>query len=149
MLRLWPVKKFPPDFEQVRSLFVLENTMGLTTITGKVGKGKKVVEVDFLVDSGATYTLLPEKVWQKLNLKPFEKLKFTLADSTIITRQISEVWLEYEGRGRTVQVILGEENDQALLGVLTLESLGLMLNPFTRELMPMKLMLASMTVAHS
>ncbi len=130
-------------------MFVLENTMGLTTITGKVGKGKKVVEVDFLVDSGATYTLLPEKVWKKLNLKPFEKLKFTLADSTIITRQISEVWLEYGGRGRTVQVILGEENDQALLGALTLESLGLMLNPFTRELMPMKLMLASITVAHS
>ena len=123
--------------------------MGLTTITGKVGKGKKVVEVDFLVDSGATYTLLPEKVWKKLNLKPFEKLKFTLADSTIITRQISEVWLEYGGRGRTVQVILGEENDQALLGALTLESLGLVLNPFTRELMPMKLMLASITVAHS
>ncbi len=121
--------------------------MGLTIITGKVGKGKKVVEVDFLVDSGATYTLLPEKAWKKLNLKPFEKLKFTLADSTIITRQISEVWLEYGGRGRTVQVILGEKNDEALLGALTLESLGLVLNPFTRELMPMKLMLASIKAA--
>ncbi len=116
--------------------------MGLVKITGKVGKGKKATEVDLLIDSGATFTVLPENVWKKLNLKPLEKLKFTLADSTIISRQISEVWLEYGGRGRTVQVILGEPKDEALLGVLTLGALGLVLNPFTRELMPMKLMLA-------
>ncbi|MBI3985464.1 MAG: hypothetical protein HY343_00965, partial [Lentisphaerae bacterium] len=54
----------------------------------------------------------------------------------------SEVWLEYEGRGRTTQVILGEKGDEALLGAMTLEALGLVLNPFTRELTPMKLMLA-------
>ncbi len=41
-----------------------------------------------------------------------------------------------------MQVILGEGNDEALLGVLTLEALGLMLNPFNRELVPMKLMMA-------
>ncbi len=116
--------------------------MGLIKITGKVGKGKKATEVDFLVDSGATFTVLPENVWKKLNLKPLEELKFSLADSTIISRQISEVWLEYGGRGRTVQVILGAPKDEALLGALTLEALGLVLNPFTRELMPMKLMLA-------
>ena len=120
-----------------------EDTMGLITVTGKVGKGKKVIDVDFLVDSGATYTLLPERVWKKLNIKPYKELKFTLADSTVISRQISEVWLEYGGRGRTVQVILGESKDEALLGTLTLEALGLMLNPFTRELLPMKLILAS------
>ncbi len=116
--------------------------MGLVKITGKVGKGKKATEVDFFVDSGTTFTVLPEDVWKKLNLKPLEKLKFTLADSTIISRQISEVWLEYGGRGRTVQVILGEPKDEALLGVLALGAPGLVLNPFTRELMPMKLMLA-------
>jgi len=36
----------------------------------------------------------------------------------------------------------GEEKDEALLGAFTLESLGLILNPFTRELLPMKLLLA-------
>ena len=116
--------------------------MGLTSVTARVGKGEKALEVDFIVDSGATYTLLPEKIWKQLNLKPFEELKFALADATIISRPISEVWLEYGGRGRTVQVILGEEKDVALLGAFTLESLGLILNPFTRELLPMKLMLA-------
>ena len=39
-------------------------------------------------------------------------------------------------------VILGEADDEALLGVVTLEILGLVLNPFKRILQPMKMMLA-------
>lgn len=79
---------------------------------------------------------------ERLRSMTAEELKFALADSTVIRRKVSEVWLEYEGRGRTVQVILGQRGDEPLLGSLTLESLGLVLNPFTRELAPMKLMLA-------
>ena len=116
--------------------------MGLTYVTAKVGKGKQPISVRFLVDSGAKYTLLPEKVWRKLRLKPIDEASFVLADGTTIRRKISEVWLEYSGNGRTIQVILGEGDDEPLLGVLTLEAMGLMLNPFTRELLPMRLMLA-------
>ena len=36
-------------------------------------------------------------------------------------------------------VILGEEDDAALLGVVTLEILGLVLNPFSRTLQPMRM----------
>ena len=39
-------------------------------------------------------------------------------------------------------VILGEEGDEPLLGVVTLEILGLVLNPFNRTLQPMKMYLA-------
>lgn len=116
--------------------------MGLTKVTAKVGKGRSAIEVDFLVDSGAAYTVLPLKVWKKLRLKPLEKLRFALADATTIERNVSEVWFEYQGRGRTTLVVLGEENDESLLGALTLEALGLVLNPFTRSLHPMKLLLA-------
>ena len=116
--------------------------MGLTFVKCSVGKGKLAIEVEFLIDSGAKYTLLPNKIWNKLKLEPIDEAEFVLADGTIITRKISEVWLNYDGRGRTVQVILGENNDEPLLGALSLEALGLMLNPFTRELSSMKLMLA-------
>ena len=36
---------------------------------------------------------------------------------------------------------LGEPGDEPLLGVITLENLGLVLDPFKRELRPMKLRL--------
>jgi hypothetical protein len=39
-------------------------------------------------------------------------------------------------------VILGESGDQALLGMVTLEVMGLVLNPFKRVLQPMRSMLA-------
>ena len=39
-------------------------------------------------------------------------------------------------------VIFGEEGDEPLLGATTLESLGLILDPFKRRLIPMRMMLA-------
>jgi hypothetical protein len=46
-----------------------------------------------------------------------------------------------EGDGHT-PVILGEAGDEALLGAVTLEILGLVLHPFKRTLEPMRMMLA-------
>ena len=39
-------------------------------------------------------------------------------------------------------VIFGELGDEPLLGATTLEALGLVLNPFTRTLHPMRMLLA-------
>lgn len=116
--------------------------MGMTKVLAKVSKAGKSRDVEFLVDSGATYTLLPENVCKEFKLKPMREVVFTLADGTTIKRKISEIRFSYKGLYVTTPVILGEKDDEALLGVLTLETLGLVLNPFKRELVPMKMMLA-------
>ena len=46
-----------------------------------------------------------------------------------------------EGDGHT-PVILGEPDGEALLGAVTLEILGLVLDPFKRRLRPMRALLA-------
>ncbi len=46
-----------------------------------------------------------------------------------------------QGEGYT-PAILGEPGDEALLGAVTLEILGLVLNPFNRTLQPMRMLLA-------
>lgn len=117
--------------------------MGLTYIEGKVtGKNDKAETVDFLVDSGANYTLLPEAVWQKLGLRSKRTQIFVLADGTKIERGISECHIEVlENEGHT-PVILGEAGDDPFLGVITLEEFGLVLNPFNRTLQPMRMVLA-------
>lgn len=117
--------------------------MGVTYIEGTVTgvKGKKAT-VRFLVDSGATYTLLPYTAWQAIGLSPKRSITFTLADGTTLERNVSECHISLsEGEGHT-PVILGERGDEALLGVVTLEILGLVLNPFTRTLQPMRMLLA-------
>jgi len=117
--------------------------MGLTYIEGLLsGPTGKQASVKFLVDSGATYTLVPAEQARLLELQPKRSVAFSLADGTTIERQVSECHLSLpQGEGHT-PVILGEPGDEALLGAITLEELGLVLNPFTRKLQPMRMMLA-------
>ncbi len=117
--------------------------MGVTYLEGLLtGATGKQATVRFLVDSGATYTLVPAEASRLLELQPKRTVTFSLADGTTIERRVSECHLSLpQGEGHT-PVILGESGDEALLGVITLEELGLVLNPFTRELQPMRMMLA-------
>lgn len=102
--------------------------------------GKKV-EGEFLVDSGAHYTVIPSKFVKKLGLKPSFKQEFVLADGRTVKRFIGSAMVNFQGRELSVPVVLGETNDDSLLGVTTLESFGLMLDPFKRRIYPSKLML--------
>jgi clan AA aspartic protease len=117
--------------------------MGITRIEGVVtGPTGKQAMVDFLVDSGASYTLLPDPVWRDIDLQPKRQMTFTLADGTQMQRAVSEAHIAVVGEDGTSPVILGEPDDEALLGVVTLEVMGLVLNPFKRTLQPMRAMLA-------
>ncbi len=116
--------------------------MGVTYVEGQVkGPSGEPKTVKFLVDSGATYSLLPKAVWTAIGLKPKRKLSFTLADGTAIERSISEAHVSFPQGEAHTPVILGEESDEALLGVVTLEILGLVFNPFDRTLQPMRMLL--------
>jgi clan AA aspartic protease len=106
------------------------------------GPSGKEARVRFLVDSGATYSLVPNDVWRELELEPSRTVTTVLADGTTVDRQVSECFFILpEGRSHS-PVFLGEPGDQALLGAVTLENLGLVLNPFTRTLHPMRMLLA-------
>ena len=117
--------------------------MGVTYLTAPVtGPTGISTEVEFLIDSGAQYTLLPCDTWKDLKLEPIRTHSFRLADGTPIERELSQCQIQLSGDVMYTPVILGEPDDpQALLGAITLEEFGLMLNPFKRELVPMKMVL--------
>lgn len=80
-------------------------------------------------------------MWQAIGLEPKRSATFILADGTTMERNISECHIALpQGEGHT-PVILGEPGDEAVLGIVTLEILGLMWNPFTRTLQPMRMLL--------
>jgi predicted aspartyl protease len=119
--------------------------VGLAYVEGKVrapGRRKRARSVRFLVDSGAVYSVLRLNDWRALGLKSERDLDFVLADGTTLKRGVSECTFELEGRRATSPVVLGETEDEALLGAVTLETLGLMLNPLSRTLQPMRMVLA-------
>ena len=107
--------------------------MGITYIEGTVmGSTGKQAKAKFLVDSGAKYTVLPADMWKTMGLSPKRRLTFVLADGTQIERDVSETYIVLpQGEGHT-PVVLGE-GDQALLGGVTREELGLVFNPFQRS----------------
>ena len=116
--------------------------MGLTYVEGQArGTEGQQETLEFLVDSGAVYSLLPQAVWQSLGLQPYREERFVLADCTAVIRNVSYCFMVLpQGEGYS-PVVLGEpDDDQALLGAVTLENLGLMLNPFSRTLHPMRLL---------
>lgn len=119
--------------------------MGLTFVDAKLtppGQRRRPKRVRFLVDSGALYSVLRRADWRALGLTSERELDFVLADGTALTRGVSECTFELEGRRATSPVVLGETEDEALLGAVTLETLGLMLNPLSRTLQPMRMILA-------
>ncbi len=117
--------------------------MGITyveaTVTGPEGGSQTI---NLLVDSGASYSLLPSEVWSKLKLEPKREVEFILADGSKIQRQVSECHFSLENVDGHSPVILGEEGDEALLGVITLENMGLILDPFKRTLKNMQMRLS-------
>jgi hypothetical protein len=65
--------------------------MGIVYIDGLVaGSAGQQETVRFLVDSGATYTLLPNDTWRALGLSPKRTMTFSLADGTRLEREVSE-----------------------------------------------------------
>ena len=92
-----------------------------------------------LVDSGAVYSLIPESTLRRLEIEPHSEREFVLADGNVIRRRLATATFEYEGRRGDSMVIVGEPGDDPLLGATTIEGFGLVLDPFRRELRPMKL----------
>ena len=64
--------------------------------------------VEFLVDSGAKYSLLPERVWREIGLVPRRRMGFVLADGSRIERDISECLIGLLDDYGHTPVILGE-----------------------------------------
>ncbi len=117
--------------------------MGITFVEGAV-RGPQGAEqrVRFLIDSGAMYSLLPEPVWRAIGLEPTRTEEFHLADGTAVRLPVSECVIALPQGEHHSPVILGDPGDvQPLLGVVTLEELGLVFDPFHQTLHPMRLRL--------
>ena len=113
------------------------------TVSRRDGRGK-AIRVRFLVDTGAVYSVLPRRVWHALGLRPERTAEFSLADGSSIGRGVSECRFTLAGMTATSPVVLGEADEGPLLGAVTLETLGLMVNPLNRKVYPMRLTLGAL-----
>lgn len=92
--------------------------------------------VDALVDSGATYMLMPLTILQRLGVRPLRKQPFILANGARTEYDISIVWVRIGGEERPTVCIWGEASSKPLLGTYTLEGFLLGIDPVNKTLVP-------------
>jgi aspartyl protease family protein len=118
--------------------------MGLTKLTLEVANGARpeIAEpVEFLVDSGAIYSVVPRVVLERLGIPQLAEKDFRIASDQTIRRWVGAAIFRYQDRVGGATVVFGEEDDMTLLGALTLEALGYGLDPLRRELIPWPMIL--------
>ena len=124
--------------------------MGLTVLELEVANPAEpqvTEKVEFLIDSGAAYSVVPTPILQRLAIKPLTEETFRLGDGSNVVRKKGAALFKHGERVGGADVIFGEEGDSNLLGALTLGALGLSLDPLRRELKPLPMILAGWSLA--
>lgn len=123
--------------------------MGLTylnVLVKRLPDDKAGEELEFLIDTGATYTLAPAATLQHLGITSHRTPTLTLADGSQTSRQMGGAYFEYRGVGGMAPVLFGQPGDANLLGATALEAMGLMIDPLSRDLRQLPAMLARVTI---
>ena len=120
--------------------------MGLTHVRARIAnpaRPAKSVSLRLLVDSGAVYSVVPARILRRLGIRSHSSRTFLLADGSEITRAVGDATFLIDAQRAASPVIFGEDDDVALLGTVSLESLGLILDPMKRVLRPLPMVLGS------
>lgn len=97
--------------------------------------------IELLVDTGAIFTSVPCNLLEGLGITPVTRRKLKIYGGAIVEREIGGAVMEHEGRRAVVPVVFGEPEDTPIMGATALESLGYQLDPVTKELKPIELLM--------
>ena len=100
------------------------------------GNGGPEIQVNVLVDTGASYTILPGSlVRNQIGVEPKRHAEFTLADGSKNILPVGEARFAAGGEEAFSPVVFGAEG-RYLLGAVTLQSLGLIADTTNHRLIP-------------
>ena len=88
----------------------------------------------FLVDTGATDSLVPRPHLESIGLRPKGRRVYELADGNEITMEITTADIEFMGETVGGTILFGEADAEPLLGVTALESVGIEVDPNNQRL---------------
>ena len=88
------------------------------------------------VDTGASFTVVPEVILDELGIERGELLLFSLADGSIQERRIGYALMELDGRSEMVTVVFGSSSRKTLIGAESLVELRLAVDLVNNRLIP-------------
>ena len=112
--------------------------MGTFSVPIQVGdpSGQQFIDVEALVDTGASDTVLPRDTLTRLGIQRMDRFTYRLADERVVEYEVGEARVRIDGRERTTQVVFGPEGVTPLLGATTLELFHLGVDPIGQRLIP-------------
>jgi clan AA aspartic protease len=119
----------------VNRIRITNNTDLANARSGLIAVGAvRTVELDALVDTGATELAIPVEAARALGLQPEGFREARLADGrTVRLPRVTGVRLEVLGRDMTCDALVLPEGATVLLGQIALEGLDLVVDPRRRE----------------
>ena len=110
--------------------------MGLFDVELQVGDadGTRFESVQALVDTGATFTIIPAEILASLGVERSKRGEFELADGGLRRFDLGETRVRVNGDEINSVVVFGEGGLQPILGAVTLEILGLAVDPARKRL---------------
>ena len=111
--------------------------MGTFTVPLTVGNPDSAAleTVEALVDTGATFSVMPASLLRRLDIAPTRTRRLRFANGQVEERQTGMAFFEVNGIDCEAMVVFGPE-DLHLLGATTLEALLLMVDPINKQLVP-------------
>jgi len=111
--------------------------MGLIHVTASVtnlaGDGKPFI-ADFLVGTGAVDCLVPKQRLTEAGIEPEGKAVYELADGRPVEYDYGFARICLMGQQTVAQVIFGPPHAEPILGVVTLENMGITIDPVSKTL---------------
>jgi predicted aspartyl protease len=98
--------------------------------------GEKSVDVEALVDTGASYSVFPASVLADLGVSPGERSEFEHGDGRRAELDSGQHWITVDGRSTVTWSIFGEDESTFLLGSYALEGVRLGVDPYSQRLIP-------------
>ena len=112
------------------------STFSVPAIIANPERPLRRLAVELLVDTGATYTLLPGEVVRHLGLATPWRRTATLASGEDVTYPMGQVLMRLNGEEMPTIFLAGRPGCQGLIGAVTLEEFALAANPVRQRLVP-------------
>ena len=112
--------------------------MGTFSVPIAIGdpQGENWVELDALVDTGASIVSVPASLLIDLGVKPAAQHRFRFAQGGVRNMDIGEARIRVDGLETGTLVAFNDEGTPPLLGALALEALFLGVDPVGQRLVP-------------
>ena len=110
--------------------------MGLTHVAVKLRNRDSNDEFNasFLVDTGATDSMVPACELKRIGINPTGKKTYELANGELQEFDIAYAELSFMDETMISRVIFGPDNTEPILGVIALESAGFIVDPKNQTL---------------